>query len=102
MFAQMLQTVSFLLQMSLPNTTLYMHQYSALYVYKNGSFLVLTAGLHTNFFSWWPDRATKIINYQFLVARKKKVWNEWRQHSAPYDAKNKCRVFVCSVWNEWR
>ena len=26
-------------------------------------------GLHTNFFSWWPDRATKIINYQFLVAR---------------------------------
>ena len=21
------------------------------------------------FFSWWPDRATKIINYQFLVAR---------------------------------
>ena len=27
------------------------------------------AGLHTNFFSWWPDRATKIINYQFLVAR---------------------------------
>ena len=29
----------------------------------------LKAGLHTNFFSWWPDRATKIINYQFLVAR---------------------------------
>ena len=28
-----------------------------------------TAGLHTNFFSWWPDRATKIIYYQFLVAR---------------------------------
>ena len=58
-----------------------------------------TAGLHTNFFSWWPDRATKIINYQFLAARTgnlvappKKVWNEWRQHSAPYDAKNKCRV----------
>ena len=21
------------------------------------------AGLHTNFFSWWPSRATKIINY---------------------------------------
>ena len=40
--AQMLQTVSFLLQMSLPNITLYMHQYSALYVYKYGSFLVLT------------------------------------------------------------
>ena len=35
-------TVSFLLQMSLPNITLYMHQYSALYVYKYGSFLVLT------------------------------------------------------------
>ena len=30
---------------------------------------VHTSGLHTNFFSWWPDRATKIINYQFLVAR---------------------------------
>ena len=29
----------------------------------------ITTGLHTNFFSWWPDRATKIINYQFLVAR---------------------------------
>ena len=28
-----------------------------------------SAGLHTNFLSWWPDRATKIINYQFLVAR---------------------------------
>ena len=27
------------------------------------------SGLHTNFFSWWPDRATKIINYKFLVAR---------------------------------
>ena len=27
------------------------------------------SGLHTNFFSWWPDRATKIINNQFLVAR---------------------------------
>ena len=27
------------------------------------------SGLHTNFFSWWPGRATKIINYQFLVAR---------------------------------
>ena len=37
-----------------------------------------TPGLHTNVFSWWPDRATKIINYQYvartgnLVARKKK------------------------------
>ena len=26
-------------------------------------------GLHTNSFSWWPDRATKVINYQYLVAR---------------------------------
>ena len=66
------------------------------------------SGLHTNFFSWWPDRATKIINYPFLVARTrnlvapKKVWNEWRQQSAPYDAKNKCRVFVFNVGNEWR
>ena len=32
-------------------------------------FAIPTPGLHTNFFSWWPDRATKIINYQFLVAR---------------------------------
>ena len=24
------------------------------------------------------------------------------KHSAPYDAKNKCRVFVFSVGNEWR
>ena len=38
------------------------------------------AGLHTNFFSWWPSRATKIINDQFLVARignlvaRKKEW----------------------------
>ena len=37
-------------------------------------------GLHTNFFSWWPSRATKIINYWFLVARignlvaRKKKW----------------------------
>ena len=30
------------------------------------------------------------------------VGNEWREHSAPYDAKNKCRVFVFSVGNEWR
>ena len=30
---------------------------------------VYKPGLHTNFFSWWPDRATKIITYQFLVAR---------------------------------
>ena len=28
------------------------------------------------------------------------VGNEWRKHSAPYDAKNKCRVFVFSVGNE--
>ena len=34
--------------------------------------LFLYAGLHTNFFSWWPDRATKIINYQFLVAANRK------------------------------
>ena len=26
----------------------------------------------------------------------------WRKHSAPYDAKTKCRVFVFSVGNEWR
>ena len=25
--------------------------------------------IHTNFFSWWSDRATKITKYQFLVAR---------------------------------
>ena len=31
--------------------------------------IIQPAGLHTNFFSWWPDRATKIINYQLLVAR---------------------------------
>ena len=30
------------------------------------------------------------------------VGNEWREHSAPYDAKHKCRVFVFSVGNEWR
>ena len=30
------------------------------------------------------------------------VGNEWRKHSAPYDARNKCRVFVFSVGNEWR
>ena len=29
----------------------------------------ILAGLHTNFLSWLPDRATKIINYKFLVAR---------------------------------
>ena len=28
------------------------------------------AGLDTNFYFWWPDRATKIINFYFLVARK--------------------------------
>ena len=28
--------------------------------------------------------------------------NEWRKHSAPYDAKNKCRMFLFSVGNEWR
>ena len=27
---------------------------------------------------------------------------EWRKHSAPYDAKTKCWVFVFSVGNEWR
>ena len=30
------------------------------------------------------------------------VYNESRQHSAPYDGKNKCRVFVFSVGNESR
>ena len=40
------------------------------YVYNVG---VYKPGLHTNFFSWWPDRATKIINYQFLVARARNL-----------------------------
>ena len=62
-------------------------------------------GLHTNLFSWWPDRATKIINYQFLVARtgnlvarkKKSEMNGGNIRLRIYNAKNKCRVFVFSV-----
>ena len=46
------------------------HRFS--HLCKRVFFSSLFSGLHTNFFSWWPDRATKIINYQFLVARRKK------------------------------
>ena len=44
-------------------------------------------------------RMTLEINVAVFVFN---VGNEWRQHSAPYDAKNKCRVFVFNVGNEWR
>ena len=59
------------------------------------------AGLHTNFFSWWPDRATKIINYHFLVAQTGNLVARKKPHWVPYyDTKNKCQVFVFSIENE--
>ena len=30
------------------------------------------------------------------------VGNEWRKHSAPYDAKNKCQVFAFTFGNDLR
>ena len=66
-----------------------------------------SAGLHTNFFSWWPGRATKIINYKFLVARIGNLVarKKWEMNGCNIRLRmtliiNAARVFVFSVRNE--
>ena len=50
----------------------------------------------------FPPLKRNTRHLYFSVDTEPSVGNEWREHTAPYDAKNKCPVFLYSVGNEWR